>query len=33
VRPGIVVVSVPQKLVCGSKRIGVVGVFEPPVTG
>jgi uncharacterized repeat protein (TIGR01451 family) len=32
-RPGIVVVSVPQKLVCGSKRIGVVGVFEPPVTG
>jgi uncharacterized repeat protein (TIGR01451 family) len=33
VRPGIVIVSVPQKLVCGSKRIGVVGVFEPPVTG
>ncbi len=32
-RPGIVVVSVPQKLVCGAKRIGVVGVFEPPVTG
>lgn len=32
-RPGIVVVSVRQKLVCGSKRIGVVGVFEPPVTG
>jgi uncharacterized repeat protein (TIGR01451 family) len=32
-RPGIVVVSVPQKLMCGSKRIGVVGVFEPPVTG
>ena len=32
-RPGIVIVSVPQKLVCGSKRIGVVGVFEPPVTG
>jgi uncharacterized repeat protein (TIGR01451 family) len=32
-RPGIVIVSVRQKLVCGSKRIGVVGVFEPPVTG
>jgi uncharacterized repeat protein (TIGR01451 family) len=32
-RPGIVVVSVPQKLACGSKRIGVVGVFQPPVTG
>jgi len=27
------VVTVPQKLVCGAKRIGVVGVFEPPVTG
>jgi uncharacterized repeat protein (TIGR01451 family) len=32
-RPGIVVVSVRQKLACGAKRIGVVGVFEPPVTG
>jgi uncharacterized repeat protein (TIGR01451 family) len=32
-RPGIVVVSVRQKLVCGAKRLGVVGVFEPPVTG
>jgi hypothetical protein len=32
-RPGITVVSVPQKLACGAKRIGVVGVFEPPVTG
>jgi uncharacterized repeat protein (TIGR01451 family) len=32
-RPGIVIVSVPQKLACGAKRIGVVGVFEPPVTG
>jgi uncharacterized repeat protein (TIGR01451 family) len=32
-RPGITVVSVQQKLTCGTKRIGVVGVFEPPVTG
>ena len=32
-KAGILVVTVPQKLVCGAKRIGVVGVFEPPVTG
>jgi hypothetical protein len=32
-RPGVMVVSVRQKLGCGNRRIGVVGVFEPPVTG
>jgi uncharacterized repeat protein (TIGR01451 family) len=36
VRPrkaGIVTITVPQKLACGAKRIGVVGAFQPPVTG
>ena len=32
-KAGIITVTVPQKIVCGSKRIGVVGAFEPPVTG
>ena len=32
-KAGIVTVTVPQKLACGNKRIGVVGAFEPPVTG
>jgi uncharacterized repeat protein (TIGR01451 family) len=32
-RAGIVTITVPQKLVCGAKRIGVVGAFQPPVTG
>jgi hypothetical protein len=32
-RAGIVTVTVPQKIVCGARRIGVVGAFEPPVTG
>ncbi len=30
---GIITVRVPQKIVCGARRIGVVGAFEPPVTG
>ncbi|HEV3480175.1 MAG TPA: DUF11 domain-containing protein, partial [Gaiellaceae bacterium] len=36
VRPrkaGIVTITVPQKIACGAKRIGVVGAFQPPVTG
>jgi uncharacterized repeat protein (TIGR01451 family) len=32
-KPGIVTITVPQKIVCGAKRIGVVGAFQPPVTG
>ena len=32
-RAGIVTITVPQKIVCGAKRIGVVGAFQPPVTG
>jgi hypothetical protein len=32
-KAGILTITVPQKAVCGSKRIGVVGAFEPPVTG
>jgi uncharacterized repeat protein (TIGR01451 family) len=32
-RPGIVTITVPQKIACGAKRIGVVGAFQPPVTG
>jgi hypothetical protein len=32
-RPGIVTITVPQKLTCGGKRIGVVGAFEPRFTG
>jgi uncharacterized repeat protein (TIGR01451 family) len=32
-RAGILKIAVLQKALCGSKRIGVVGAFEPPVTG
>ena len=32
-KAGILKITVLQKAVCGSKRIGVVGAFEPPVTG
>jgi uncharacterized repeat protein (TIGR01451 family) len=32
-RAGIVTISVPQKLACGARRIGVVGAFQPPLTG
>jgi uncharacterized repeat protein (TIGR01451 family) len=32
-KAGIVTITVPQKLVCGAKRIGAVGAFQPPVTG
>jgi uncharacterized repeat protein (TIGR01451 family) len=32
-RAGIVTITVPQKIECGAKRIGVVGAFQPPVTG
>jgi uncharacterized repeat protein (TIGR01451 family) len=32
-RAGIVTVTAPQRISCGSRRIGVVGAFEPPVTG
>jgi uncharacterized repeat protein (TIGR01451 family) len=32
-KAGILKINVLQKAVCGSKRIGVVGAFEPPVTG
>ena len=32
-RPGIVTITVPQKLTCGNKRIGVVGAFETRFTG
>ncbi|HVD25838.1 MAG TPA: DUF11 domain-containing protein [Gaiellaceae bacterium] len=32
-RAGIVTITVPQKIVCGAKRIGAVGAFQPPVTG
>lgn len=32
-RPGIVRVSISNKKGCNTQRIGVVGVFEPPVTG
>ena len=30
---GILTIRVPQTIVCGARRIGVVGAFEPPVTG
>jgi len=30
---GILTIRVPQKIVCGARRIGVIGAFEPPVTG
>ena len=32
-KAGILLVSVTNKRACGAKRIGVVGAFEPPVTG
>jgi uncharacterized repeat protein (TIGR01451 family) len=32
-RAGIVTITVPQRIVCGAKRIGVVGAFQAPVTG
>jgi uncharacterized repeat protein (TIGR01451 family) len=32
-KAGIVTITVPQRLVCGAKRIGAVGAFQPPVTG
>ena len=32
-RPGIVTVSIKGKQGCNTQRIGIVGVFEPPVTG
>ena len=32
-KPGILRVSVVSKASCATKRVGVVGAFEPPVTG
>jgi uncharacterized repeat protein (TIGR01451 family) len=32
-KAGIVTITVPQRIVCGAQRIGVVGAFQPPVTG
>jgi hypothetical protein len=32
-KPGIVRVSLAGRNACNSQRIGVVGTFEPPVTG
>jgi uncharacterized repeat protein (TIGR01451 family) len=32
-KAGIVTITVPQKITCGTRRIGVVGAFQPPVTG
>jgi len=32
-KPGIVRIEIQNKKACNSQRIGVVGVFEPPVTG
>ena len=32
-KAGIVTITVPQKITCGARRIGVVGAFQPPVTG
>ena len=32
-KAGIVTITVRQRIVCGAKRIGVVGAFQPPVTG
>jgi uncharacterized repeat protein (TIGR01451 family) len=32
-RPGIVTITVPQKLTCGGKRVGVVGAYESRFTG
>jgi hypothetical protein len=32
-RPGILQIRVPTHATCNRQRIGVVGVFTPPVTG
>ncbi len=32
-KPGIIRVSITNKKACNTQRIGVIGVFEPPVTG
>ena len=32
-KPGIIRVEIQNKKACNTQRIGVVGVFEPPVTG
>jgi uncharacterized repeat protein (TIGR01451 family) len=32
-KAGIITIRVPQTIVCGARRVGVVGAFEPPVTG
>ena len=32
-KPGIITVEIQNKKACNTQRIGVVGVFEPPVTG
>ena len=32
-RPGILQIRVPAHAACSRQRIGVVGVFTPPVTG
>ena len=32
-KPGIIKVEIQNKKACNTQRIGVVGVFEPPVTG
>ena len=32
-KPGIIRVEIQGKKACNTQRIGVVGVFEPPVTG
>ena len=32
-RAGIVTITVPQRIACGTRRIGVVGAFQPPLTG
>jgi hypothetical protein len=32
-RPGILLIRVPTHATCNRQRIGVVGVFTPPVTG
>jgi hypothetical protein len=32
-KAGILRISVASKASCTSKRVGVVGAFEPPVTG
>ena len=32
-KPGIIKVEIQDTKACNTQRIGVVGVFEPPVTG